>query len=89
VLGVGGAMDLMSGARHVIIVMTHTTKNGSAKLVRECSLPLTSLRPATWVVTELATFSMDGCQLSLVECAPNVSVDTVRARTEARFQIPY
>jgi 3-oxoacid CoA-transferase B subunit len=86
VLGVGGAMDLMSGARNVIVVMTHTTKDGAPKLVQECSLPLTSLRPVTWVVTELATFRADANGLSLVECAPGVSVDTVRARTAARFQ---
>lgn len=86
VLGVGGAMDLMSGARNVIVVMTHTTKDGAPKLVQECFLPLTSLRPVTWVVTELATFRADANGLSLVECAPGVSVDTVRARTAARFQ---
>jgi len=86
VLGVGGAMDLMSGARNVIVVMTHNAKDGAPKLVGECSLPLTSLRPVTWVVTELATFGVDENGLSLVECAPGVSVDTVRARTSARFQ---
>jgi 3-oxoacid CoA-transferase B subunit len=86
VLGVGGAMDLMSGARKVIVVMTHTTKDGAPKLVRECSLPLTSLRPVTWVVTELATFDADVNGLALVEYAPGVSTDTVRARTAARFR---
>jgi 3-oxoacid CoA-transferase B subunit len=87
VLGVGGAMDLMSGARTVIIVMIHNAKDGTPKLVRECSLPLTSLRPVDWVVTELATFRRDADALVLVECAPGVSVETVRARTAARFQV--
>ncbi len=86
VLGVGGAMDLMSGARTVIIVMIHNAKDGTPKLVRECSLPLTSLRPVDWVVTELATFQVDGNGLSLAELAPGVSAETVRARTAARFQ---
>jgi 3-oxoacid CoA-transferase B subunit len=83
---VGGAMDLMSGARRVIIVMIHNAKDGTAKLVRECSLPLTSLRPVDWVVTELATFQVDEDGLSLVETAPGVSAETVRARTAARFR---
>ncbi len=86
VLGVGGAMDLMSGARNVIVVMTHNAKDGAPKLVRECSLPLTSLRPATWVVTELATFHIDAHGLALIECAPSVSIETVRAKTAAQFR---
>ncbi len=87
VLGVGGAMDLMSGARTAIIVMIHNAKDGTPKLVRECSVPLTSLRPVDWVVTELATFRRVDGGLTLVECAPGVSVETVRARTGARFQV--
>jgi 3-oxoacid CoA-transferase B subunit len=79
-------MDLMSGARNVIVVMTHTSKDGSSKLVQECTLPLTSLRPVTWVVTELATFQVDGGGLALCECAPGVSAETVRAKTAARFR---
>jgi 3-oxoacid CoA-transferase B subunit len=86
VLGVGGAMDLMSGAKTVIIVMIHNARDGSAKLMRECSLPLTSLRSVDWVVTELATFRVDQTGLSLVELASGVSAETVRARTAARFQ---
>jgi 3-oxoacid CoA-transferase subunit B len=84
VLGVGGAMDLMSGARNVIVVMTHTTKDGTPKLVRECSLPLTSLRPVSWVVTELATFHVDEKGLVLFECAPGVSKEMVLAKTAAQ-----
>jgi len=87
VLGVGGAMDLLSGVRSVIVVMTHTTRAGEPKLRRSCSLPLTSLRPAGWVVTELATFRVEEGGLSLVECAPGVSAEQVRARTEAAFRV--
>ena len=86
VLGVGGAMDLLSGARCVIAVMTHSTKEGKSKLVRECTLPLSSLRPASWVVTELATFRVEAGELVLHECAPGVTAEQVRARTEARFR---
>lgn len=86
VLGVGGAMDLLSGARCVIAVMTHSTKEGKSKLVRECTLPLSSLRPASWVVTELATFHVEAGELVLHECAPGVTAEQVRARTEARFR---
>jgi 3-oxoacid CoA-transferase B subunit len=87
VLGVGGAMDLMSGARCVIVVMTHTAKNGSAKVVRECSLPLTSLRPADWVVTELCTFRVETEGLVLTALTPGVTEEQVRSRTEARFAV--
>jgi 3-oxoacid CoA-transferase B subunit len=86
VLGVGGAMDLLSGVRTVIAVMTHATRDGAPKLVPECTLPLTSLRPADWVVTELAVFQVDGEGLCLVERAPGVSAGMVRARTAAPFR---
>jgi 3-oxoacid CoA-transferase subunit B len=87
VLGVGGAMDLLAGARVVIAMMTHTTRQGDPKLVARCTLPITSRRPADWVVTELATLRRDGDGLSLVELAPGVSLDEVRARTAARFAV--
>jgi len=87
VLGVGGAMDLMSGARAVIIVMTHNAKDGSPKVVRECALPLTSLRPADWVVTELCTFRAEEERLVLAALAPGVAEEQVRSRTEARFAV--
>jgi 3-oxoacid CoA-transferase B subunit len=86
VLGVGGAMDLLAGVRTVVVVMTHTTKDGAPKLVESLTLPLTALRPATWIVTELATFHVaDG--LWLTECAPGVSVEAIRARTGAMFSL--
>lgn len=83
VLGVGGAMDILAGVPTVIVAMTHTTFDGAPKLVRRCTLPVTSLRPVEWVVTELATFRRDGQRLVLVELAPGVSLEDVQARTEA------
>jgi 3-oxoacid CoA-transferase B subunit len=85
VLGVGGAMDLISGAREVIVVMSHTTKEGAPKLVPACTLPLTSLRPASYVVTELATFRVDAGQLRLIDLAADVRLEEVVTRTGARF----
>ncbi len=87
VLGVGGAMDLLVGVRCAVVVMTHTTKDGEPKIVPSCTLPLTSLRGADWVVTELAAFRVDRDGLELVECAPGVEVKEVRARTSARFRV--
>jgi 3-oxoacid CoA-transferase B subunit len=87
VLGVGGAMDLLVGVRSVIVVMTHTTKEGEPKIVPACTLPLTSLRPADWIVTELATFHLAGGGLELVECVPGVTADEVRSKTSAAFRI--
>jgi 3-oxoacid CoA-transferase B subunit len=86
VLGVGGAMDLLSGVRSVIVVMTHATSEGKPKVVARCSLPLTSLRPADWVVTELCTFRLEGEGLLLTELAAGVTIEEVRSRTQARFE---
>ncbi len=87
VLGVGGAMDLLCGVRTVIVVMTHTTREGEPKLVPACSLPITSLRPADWVVTERATFRVADGELVLVELAPGETPDAIRACTPARFRV--
>jgi len=86
VLGVGGAMDLLCGVRVAIAVMSHTTREGNPKLVDATALPLTSLRPADFVVTELATFRTDAEGLVLSDLAPGVTLETVRARTAARFR---
>jgi len=85
VLGVGGAMDLMVGARNVIVVMMHNASDGSPKLVSECALPLTTPRPVDWVVTELATFRTTPEGLTLFELAPGVSEVELRRRTTAHY----
>jgi 3-oxoacid CoA-transferase len=83
-LGVGGAMDLASGARRLIITMTHTERDGSSKIVPECNLPLTALGAVDMLITDLAVFDF-GDGLRLIELMPNVSLEEVRAKTAATF----
>lgn len=83
----GGAMDLVTGARHVIVAMQHTAK-GKAKIVRQCSLPLTSIRRVDLVVTELAVIGFPDGTATLLETGPGVSVADVIAATEAEIVVP-
>jgi acetate CoA/acetoacetate CoA-transferase beta subunit len=85
--GMGGAMDLVTGAKRVIVAMQHAAK-GKSKIVQKCSLPLTSSRPVDLVVTDLAVISFPGGQMTLLETAPGVSVAQVMAVTEADLLIP-
>jgi acetate CoA/acetoacetate CoA-transferase beta subunit len=85
--GMGGAMDLATGAKRVVVAMQHTAK-GKPKVVRQCSLPLTSLRPVDLVVTELAVIAFPEGRATLVETAPGVSVELVVASTEAELDVP-
>ena len=84
--GMGGAMDLVSGARRVIVAMQHTAK-GKSKLVRQCSLPLTSQRPVDLLVTELAVIGFPEGRATVLETADGVTVDQVLAATEAELVI--
>src|SRR5262245_46596696 len=84
--GMGGAMDLVAGARRVIVAMQHTAR-GSPKVVRQCSLPLTAARPIDMLVTELAVITFEHGRATLRETAPGIEVAAVKAATEAELVI--
>ena len=85
--GMGGAMDLVAGAKRVIVAMQHTAK-GAAKIVKKCTLPITAMRPVELVVTELAVIAFPEGRATLMEIAPGASVTQVVAATEAELVIP-
>ena len=85
--GMGGAMDLVTGARRVIVAMTHAAK-GASKLVKRCTLPLTSIRRVDLIVTEMAVIEPTDAGLVLRETAPGVTVEQVLLATEAKLHVP-
>lgn len=84
-LGVGGAMDLATGAKKLIITLIHTDPDGTSKIVPECTLPLTAMGVVDMIITDLAVFNYQNGQLTLIELMPNVTLEEVRAKTAAKF----
>jgi 3-oxoacid CoA-transferase subunit B len=82
-LGIGGAMDLSSGARRIVVLMNHVTKEGEAKLVERCSYPLTASAVVARVITDLAVIDVRPTGFALVECAPGVTPAEVASKTGA------
>lgn len=85
IIGVGGAMDLLSGAKKVIVTTTHTFKDGKSKLLKKNTFPITSTRSVDVIITELAVFRYIDQQLHLVELMPGVTYEEVLEKTEASF----
>lgn len=86
--GMGGAMDLVVGAKKVIIAMEHTTKEGAPKILKNCSLPLTAVNVVDYIVTELGVMEMTKDGIVLKELAPDVTVEEIQSKTEAVLIIP-
>lgn len=89
VKGVGGAMDLVAGVKRVVVVMDHTARDGSPKLLEHCTLPLTGIRVVDRVITNLGVFDVGGDVFAVVELPPSVCLADVEARTDAQLIVKY
>lgn len=87
VKGMGGAMDLVAGVKRVVVIMEHNAKDGSAKLVKECNLPMTGIGVVDLIITDLGVFEITNGAMQLIELADGVTVEEITAKTEAPFSV--
>lgn len=89
VKGMGGAMDLVAGVKRVVVVMEHANKHGESKILKACTLPLTGTRVVNLIISNLGVFEVkpDGSGLTLIELAPDVTLDEIAAKTEAAYDV--
>jgi 3-oxoacid CoA-transferase subunit B len=87
VKGMGGAMDLVQGAKKIVVIMDHTNKYGESKVKKSCSLPLTGKAVVDLLVTDLAVFGYEDGQMTLIELQEGVTLDQVKQATEASFRV--
>ncbi len=85
VKGMGGAMDLVAGVKRVVVIMEHNAKDGSAKLVNECNLPMTGLGVVDLIITDLGVFEITDGKMALIELADGITVEEITSKTEALF----
>ncbi|HAU26210.1 MAG TPA: succinyl-CoA--3-ketoacid-CoA transferase, partial [Alteromonas australica] len=88
VKGMGGAMDLVAGAKNIIVTMTHTDKHGNSKLLSECTLPLTGVNCITRIIADLAVLEVAEGAFVLKETAPGVTVDEIQQKTQGKLVVP-
>lgn len=87
VKGMGGAMDLVAGVKRVVVIMEHNAKDGSAKLVTECDLPMTGIGVVDLIITDLGVFEITPQGMALIELADGVTVEEITAKTQAPFSV--
>jgi 3-oxoacid CoA-transferase subunit B len=87
VKGMGGAMDLVAGVKRVVVIMEHNAKDGSAKLVKECNLPMTGIGVVDLIITDLGVFEITTQGMQLIELADGITVEEITAKTEAAFSV--
>lgn len=87
VKGMGGAMDLVAGVKRVVVIMEHNAKDGSAKLVKECDLPMTGIGVVDLIITDLGVFEITPAGMTLIELSDGVTVEEITAKTEAPFSV--
>lgn len=87
--GMGGAMDLVANVKRVVIMMEHVAKDGSPKILKECNFPLTGRECIDRIITDLAIFDIDGEGMRLIKMAPNVTLEEIKAKTQAHFRADF